>query len=167
MHKRDNKAAIAAAMLFGLIAGIHEPAEADTTQMTVQAQVPAVCRIENASILDFGEVDNAFGNDTDGSATVEWRCTRNTTASVAIDDGAGGGREMVSVATATPLAYELFQNPARDLRWGSASESVSVTGTGMNNGQPLTVYGRVVAADAESADPADDYTDTVTISITW
>ena len=42
MHKRDNKAAIAAAMLFGLIAGIHEPAEADTTQMTVQAQVPVV-----------------------------------------------------------------------------------------------------------------------------
>ena len=170
MHNKNRKAAIAALGLLGLVSGHLSTATAanpDTTQMTVQARVPAVCRVENATTLDFGEVDNAFGNDTDGSATVDWRCTRNTSATVTIDDGAGGSREMVSASTSTPLAYDLYQNSARDLRWGSASEGVSVTGTGMGTPQALTVYGRVDYADAESADPADDYSDTVTISIAW
>ena len=170
MRFNEKKAAAAALTFASLIASLPLAASAanpDTTQMTIQARVPAVCRVENATTLDFGDVDNAFGADTDGSATVDWRCTRNTSANIEIDGGTSGTREMSSAATGTPLAYELYQNSARDQRWGSASEAVSVNGTGMNNAQPLTVYGRVEYADAEAADPSNDYSDTVTISISW
>ena len=170
MRSNEKKAATAALMFASLVFSLPPAATAaspDTTQMTIQARVPAVCRVENATTLDFAEVDNAFGADTDGSATVDWRCTRNTSASIEIDGGMSGTRKMTSGATSTPLAYELYQNPARDQRWGSASEAVSVNGKGMNDAEPLTVYGRVDYADAEVADPSNDYSDVVTISISW
>lgn len=168
--KKTNKALTLAmaALAGGVLSGTALAANPDTTQMTVRATVPGACRIQNATTLDFGSVDNSNGLDTDGTATVEWRCTRNTSATITIDDGASGSREMTSPSTSTPLPYGLFQDPGRTLPWNT-TDGISVTGAGMGagNAQPVTVFGRVPASGAEAADPASDYTDTVTISIAW
>jgi spore coat protein U-like protein len=168
MSDKKSKAAAAALVSIGLLSGVSNTASAlDTTTMTINANVPGACRIENANTLDFGVVDNALGNPTDSSATVSWRCTRNTSATVEIDDGqSGSGRRMTGSAS-TSLPYELYWDSGRNNRWGGNGEEVSVTGNGMNNPETLTVYGRIESDDAQAADPATDYSDSVTISIIW
>lgn len=141
----------------------HAAPPPDLTTMTIQASVPGVCRVQNAGVLDFGEVDNQQGNDTDMSADFEWRCTKGTTGTVTIDDG--GSRFMTSATTSTDLPYELYMDAGRSARWDTAS-GIDVSGSGMNAPAPLSVYGRVTSADAEAADPGS-YQDVVTLSITW
>jgi spore coat protein U-like protein len=75
---------------------------------------------------------------------------------------------MTSALTATPLAYDLYMDPSRTLRWGGApTEAIIVSGSGMNTPVARSVYGRVEAPDAEAADPANNYQDAVTLSVTW
>ncbi len=140
----------------------------DTTQMTIQARVPGVCRIENPTVMDFGDVDNVGGADSETAATVDWRCTNGTSATITIDNGTNGTRQMASPSAGTDLPYELYRDAARTNRWGDdAATGVSVLGSGMSSPASLDVFGRVDFTDAEAADPADDYSDVVTISITW
>ena len=158
----------AIALAFATSLASHAAPPPDTTTMTIQASVPGVCRVQNAGVLDFGEVDNQQGNDTDMAATFEWRCTKGTTGTITIDDGGNGNRTMTSALTATPLAYDLYMDPSRTLRWGGApTEAIIVSGSGMNTPVARSVYGRVEAPDAEAADPANNYQDAVTLSVTW
>ena len=161
-------AGVVASLLATALAG---PALAatDSVNMTIQARVPGVCRVANPTVLDFSDVD-VLGAATDSSATFEWRCTRGTSASIEIDDGTSGtpgSRAMSSATAGEDLAYDLYQDSSRGTRWGTGTEGVDVVGTGMASPLPVTVYGRVESSDAEAAAPADDYTDQVTISVTW
>ncbi|KCZ59657.1 hypothetical protein HY30_13710 [Hyphomonas chukchiensis] len=63
------------------------------------------------------------------------------------------------------LSYNLYTNSGYGTVWGDGTGGSSdVTGTGSGSVQDLTVYGRMPAGQGE---PAGDYSDTVTATITY
>lgn len=132
----------------------------------VTATMASGCRISLASDLDFGAV-TGLPAAVDGSSIIVVRCPLGTPWSLALDDGlhaAAGARRMVSAAGQV-LPYELYQDPGRSQRWGTAGVSL-VTGTGAGETVPQTapVYGRVPMLP--SAKPGV-YTDNVTAILTY
>ena len=65
------------------------------------------------------------------------------------------------------LAYNLYTDNTYAQIWGDGtgtSASVAIAGTGMGNVTDSVVYGRVLLADGQAAEPGN-YTDTVVVTI--
>ncbi len=92
-------------------------------------------------------------------------CTAQTLWAVALDAGrnpdAASTRRMKGPSGGL-IAYGLYGNAGHSVRWGSAAQAMSGTGTG--SAQRLTVYGQVPAQ--RTADPGT-YADTVVATITY
>jgi len=67
-------------------------------------------------------------------------------------------------ATSNYVQYELYSDSARSQRWGNTLDIDTVNNTGTGSSQSLTVYGRVPAPQSV---PSGDYSDTVTVTITY
>lgn len=134
---------------------------------TASASVPDECEIGVANDLDFGSIPGLINEAVDQQSTVTLTCTGRTPWDLSLDDGqhsAGGIRRMVRSDGSGHLAYELYRDPSRTLRWG-ATEDVDVeSGVGTGSQQTVTVYGRVPAGQAI---PAGGYQDTVTLTISY
>ena len=63
------------------------------------------------------------------------------------------------------LAYELYRDSARSLRWGNTLTVDTASGTGTGSAQQLTIYGRVPPVSGQP--PAGTYNDQVTVTITY
>ncbi len=71
----------------------------------------------------------------------------------------------------TSWPIQLFTDAARTTNWGQTIGTDTVTGTGAGfavaNAVALNVYGRVPDTVANQSVPAGNYTDTVTVTVTW
>lgn len=135
-----------------------------TFPFTASATVPASCVITLASDLAFGSVPGLITSNNDQTTSFNFTCTGRTPWSVGLGNGlnpTGSTRRMRQGATANYVQYELYTDSGRSTRWDTANV---VTGTGSGSSQPLTIYGRVPFGQAV---PAGDYSDTVTITITY
>lgn len=132
----------------------------------VRATMASGCRISLATDLDFGAVPS-LAAPRDGSGTILVRCPAGVPWSIALDDGShslAGSRRMRASSGHT-VGYELYLDPARTQRWGSAAPAV-VTGVGAGESVPQSapVHGRV---PAQSAVPPGTYSDLVTTTLTY
>jgi spore coat protein U-like protein len=135
-----------------------------TAQFSVTATVQASCLI-SATSLNFGTYADSLINAT---STLTVTCTKTTTFNIGLNAGAATGatvnnRSMTGPASAL-LGYELFSDAGRTLNWGVTVGINTVAGTGSGTAYPITVYGRIPAA--ESATPGT-YSDTITATVTY
>ena len=131
----------------------------------VSANVPENCRAHVTTDLDFGTIPGLVDANRDRTSTIAMTCTGRTDWNVGLDNGqnaAGGIRRMRQGGNY--VAYELYREPARTSRWGTTIGTDTVSGTGTGSTQTLTVHGRVPSGQAV---PAGDYSDTITVTITY
>jgi spore coat protein U-like protein len=138
-----------------------------TANMLVVTAVTRKCFVQTAP-LDFGTYDPVQANATtslDGQSTLTVSCTKGTVVTVGIDDGANASgqiRRMASGATSY-LNYDLYQDEARTLRWGSTAGQTFNGGIAPSRDpRQFIVYGRVPGAQdvAEGA-----FQDTVLVTV--
>tara|TARA_R110001606_G_scaffold228604_1_gene376600 strand:+ start:359 stop:868 length:510 start_codon:yes stop_codon:yes gene_type:complete len=142
-------------------------AATDTDTFDVTVTVITACEI-SATDHDFGTYDALSPSPLDSTSTISVTCTSGASYSVALNAGTtGGGTIPARLMTdgSNTLSYNLYTNAGYGTVWGDGTGGSSdVTGTGNGSVQDLTVYGRMPAGQGE---PAGDYSDTVTATITY
>lgn len=132
---------------------------------SVSANVPTNCRAYVTTDLDFGTVPGLIDANRDRTSTIAMTCTGRTAWNVGLDNGqnaAGSLRRMRQGGS--HVAYELYREPAMTSRWGTTIGTDTKSGIGTGATQTLTVHGRVPAGQTV---PAGDYSDTITVTITY
>lgn len=135
-----------------------------TFPFTASAAVPASCVITLANDLAFGGTPGLITSNNDQTTSFDFTCTGRTPWSVGLDNGlnsSGSARRMRLGVTGNYVGYELYTDSGHGTRWDNASV---VTGTGSGSPQTLTIHGRVPSGQSA---PAGDYSDTVTITVTY
>jgi len=144
----------------------------NTGVMDVSATIDSSCSV-SASRMAFGIVLPGVSKDT--TAVVTANCTSGTAYTVDIGDGlyhittggTGGQyrREMASAANRLPYVIYIDSTRATAIdATAVALNNLLTTTVGNAVDQPVTIYGRVIAAES-TAKPAGSYADTVTITI--
>jgi spore coat protein U-like protein len=136
-------------------------AQAATTDtgFQVTATVAATCSV-SAGTLAFGSY---VGDQLDAENTMTVTCTTGTTYDITLDNGlylSGSQRRMKSAGT-DYLNYDLYTTSGRTVLWQGAT-TVSDTGNAAPQSHP--VYGRI---PANQNPPATDYTDTISVTVTY
>jgi spore coat protein U-like protein len=149
------------------ILAVARPAAAQA--ITITANVPEACQFAVVdTLIAFGNYDSAGAQATTpltGTANLTSRCTRGSTFTVTISDGAnrdGTSRQMEN--TGTPgelLRYDLFQDAGYTTVWGNtATDDLDVTAPNRSL-QTHTIYARLPEAQDPLVGP---YQDVVTVT---
>lgn len=144
-------------------------AATDTTTFQVTATVDDACSV-SATNLAFGTYDPNTG-DLNGTSTITASCTEGTTYDIGLDAGlnaanaSGTTRAMVGATNTTAyLSYELYSDSARSTVWGDTVGTDTVSGTASAADDDHTVYGQIPGGQFV---PADSYSDTIAVTITY
>jgi len=147
-----------------LLAASAAAAQAATATNTFQARITIIaqCEITSPTDLDFGS-QGLLNSNVDATATFNVRCNENLSYNIALDDGqnASGGSSRMTDGNGHYVTYELYQDSNHSTLW-DATNTVASTGTGVD--QTFTIYGRV---PPQSTPPVGNYSDTVTITVTY
>lgn len=133
---------------------------------TVSAEVVPSCEID-VTTLSFGFISSSLNSPVDEAATVNVRCTSDTSYSVRMGLGTGPGvsdpamRRMTSGSNT--LAYGLYRDSARTQVWGD-TPTTDVDANGMGSNQAFTVYGRI--HPGQSPAPGN-YSDSVVVTVNY
>lgn len=140
-----------------------------SSNLEVSATVSANCTASTTPVA-FGTVDVIGGSDVDGTGGLAVTCTSGTAWTASADTGAGSGatfstRKMANGANL--LDYVLYTDSERTSFWGDGAGGTSATFADIGTGsvQNSTIYARVPAG--QTSLPAGDYTDTVTVTVTY
>ncbi|QYR52483.1 Csu type fimbrial protein [Lysobacter soyae] len=161
-------------LAIALASVVSAPAMADTKQASfdVKINVKKACSISVvAPDMNFASHDFNETGPFDATNDISVKCTKGTTYNVGLNAGTTtGGTEAARLMAGTganvdKVAYGLYSNAGRTTNWGGTIATGAVGGTGNNNVQTLTVYGRVLSS-ALNVTP-DDYKDTITATITY
>lgn len=142
------------------------PAWADTANDTfeVRARVLATCEII-AQDLDFGDYDPVVAADLEADTALSLTCTNGTEYALSMSvDGLENTAARIMHNGGEQLAYVLFRDPARTMLWGVSDGVDTLNGEGTGEPETISVYGRI---PMQQAAPAGDYSDTITVTVTW
>lgn len=136
---------------------------------TASATVPTQCHSYLTADLDFGQVGGSVASAIDRTTTFGLTCTNHTAWNIGLNNGlyaSGSTRRMRQGTTGnyTYVSYEMYRDSSRSIRWGNTVGTDTLSGTGTGSAQTLTIYGRVPSPQTP---PAGNYSDTVTITITY
>lgn len=142
-------------------------AATSSSSFPVNATISTGCSISSTA-MSFGEVGTAGAatSQTDSTSSISITCTTGGGYTVALNAGlhaVGVQRNIESGSNV--LAYDLYKDPARGTAWTDVAAPVVGTGTGVL--QVITVYGRIAAGLPFSASNGTNFTDTVTITLTY
>ncbi|MBX7482163.1 Csu type fimbrial protein [Qipengyuania qiaonensis] len=130
--------------------------------MQVRAEVVESCSA-SAGHLEFA-LDAADGAKALGQAAVVLSCDGPAAYEIALDAGQNGVRRMVDPASGATLAYEIYSDAARSLRWGNTRGSDTVAGMADADGKAvLTAYGATLGGGERL--PAGTYADAVVVTV--
>jgi len=167
-----NKILSAGLVAAALVATGSASAATTTTTFPVTATVATNCLV-SASALAFGTYTQGNGN-VNQTSTVSVNCSLGTTFNVGLNAGATPAATVTTrkmLNGANQLAYTLFSDTGRTTNWGNTvgTDTVARTGNGFGVGNvvALTVYGQVPDNAANQVLPAGNYTDTVTVTVTF
>lgn len=148
---------VAAAVALGVVQVVNPALAASSShQLGVAATVQGSCRFNSGgpTALSFGAIDPSATTNATASATVLYRCTNGTSASIskAGANDAGGNHRLA--------------NGSDFIIYTATLSGDAQTGTGYGAGQDKTldVSGVITPADFQNA-PAGNYTDTLTLTI--
>lgn len=131
--------------------------------MPLSAAFADGCQISTATDMDFG-VASALSTAREQTSTINLRCPSGTAWRVTLNNGShASGQNRRMAGPGGHLGYQLYRDASRTQVWG-ANNPNSMSGTGNNLTQSLTVYGRVPAQPVAAP---GTYSDTVTITLTY
>jgi spore coat protein U-like protein len=138
-----------------------------TTTFNVTATVLSNCSVSATDLL-FGNYSASSATPLTVNSTVSVTCTNGSAYTVALDGGTHTGnvaaRSMTDGATHS-LLYALYTANTYASIWGDGTAStLTVGGTGNGAAQPLTVFGRVAAAQFVTAGA---YSDRITVTVSY
>jgi spore coat protein U-like protein len=138
----------------------------DTANLTVNATVNPSCKLTSAPTLGFGPLSPLANNDA--QANITWVCTNGFNTVIRLGGGGSGNIGARAMGGAGSLPYQLFTDSARTSVFGDGTtgNTVAVSGVGYSSPGNVTVYGRVLQANAAVA-VAGSYSDTVQITIVF
>jgi len=143
-----------------------------TNTFGVSATVNSNCLV-SANALAFGAYSPTGGAIT-GSTTVGVRCTSGTTFTVALNGGTTTGAtitQRLMANGANTLQYNLYTTNAYATVWGDGATGSTQAGTGagmaVGSVQNLVVYGQLPDSVANQAAVPGNYSDTITITVTY
>ena len=148
-----------------LAATFAAPASAqDTANMQVTANVAPSCAFTGLTDMAFGTLNQSADNLA--TADITWVCTDGFSMDIRINGGGTGDVSNRAMTGPAALTYQIYTDGtyATVFGDGTTGSDVTVTGSGYGSPSTLTVFGRVLAADAAAA-LAGNYTDTVVVTI--
>jgi len=170
------KLLIVVAAALGLAALAVGPALAgtDTTTFQVTANVIPSCKFTAATPMQFGNLDvptAQLNGNVNATSTISVLCTAGGSYSIDLDNGlhvgASGQRQMQRDGNTDTLAYEIFQDAARQNLWKAGTgQNVPFTGDGLADS--FTAYGQLPWNESllPSA-PVGSYSDTITATVNY
>jgi spore coat protein U-like protein len=138
----------------------------DTANLAVTANVAPSCLLGTAPTLAFGTLTPLANNDAQGNIT--WRCTNGFNTVIKLGGGGTGNIGARAMGGPATLPYQLYTNAGRTTVFGDGTtgSTVPVSGVGYSSPATVTVYGRVLQADAAVA-LNGNYTDAVLVTIVF
>jgi spore coat protein U-like protein len=136
-----------------------------TYPFSVGASVAPRCQLATASDMNFGSPASNFGGNINQTSGISMTCTSGTAWQIGLDNGQNalaGTRRMLGGGNT--VAYELYRDNGRTLRWGNTLNTDTLSGSGSGTTQTLSVYGRVVP---QAGVAAGSYSDKITVTITY
>ncbi|CAM3828016.1 spore coat U domain-containing protein [Rahnella bruchi] len=126
----------------------------------------------NLGTINFGSFPSVPTNvdvvSTSGAGSVVVTCTPGTTVAIGMDYGIHGGsatqRYMANSGATATLGYQLYQNAARTVIWGTGAQAMTISSFPSTT-QTYPVYGRLFSFTTSPT--AGTYTDTVTVTLTY
>lgn len=156
MRARETRWAAWALLL--LIAANAE-AQAVSAHLQVSVRVVPICRVAVSS-LAFGSYDPLMTHaerPLDATARLDLLCTKNAPATIVLDLGRNARAEERLLAFGSDrVAYDLFRDSARTIRWADRGSSLQLVGQGTREPQHLTIYGRIPPAQEVPPGPYSD-----------
>lgn len=163
-------------LLMGSALGACGLANAATTtaNFDVTITIPPLCDVSTTAPTNM-----AFATPTsltaaiDQTSTITVRCTNGSSYNVGLNAGSATSatvtsRKMTGLTTTTAtVGYNLYSDTGRTVNWGNTVGTDTVTRVGDGTNQTLTVYGRVPASSLNPAPIAQNYKDTVTVTVTY
>jgi spore coat protein U-like protein len=153
----------AAAVVVAAAAVPEAGAGQDTDQLTVTATVQSGCTLNGGSI-SFGQYTSGQAGDLDAVGQINY-ANCNGTLRFELDAGTGGGntanRQMSKGGDR--LRYQLYQNQARSIVFGSGNEARTEITVGTQTSR-IEVFGRIFGGQLASP---GSYADTVNITLTF
>ena len=128
-----------------------------TATMPVTLVVHPACRASTSPLAFEGDA----GSVIDAEAQIAVACNGEVPLAVSLDAGAhAGGAERRLAGNDGYVAYALYRDPARSMRWDAGA---AVTETARGGRLELTAYGRVEPGATFGADGT--YSDTVVVTV--
>lgn len=137
-----------------------------TSNMAVSMTVTSECTLTaNALAFTAAGATTLSTTASTGASTLSIQCTNGTAYSVTMDAGAGNGanttaRKMTN-ANSDTLDYNIYSDSNHTTVIGGAG--AAMTGTADGSAQSIPIYGLVPAQSA----PVGDYTDTITVTLSY
>jgi spore coat protein U-like protein len=152
-----------------LAAGIAQSATTGTS-FAVNATVNSSCSVTAATLV-FPAYTPLGGNQV-GSTNVAVNCTNKTPFTVLLNKGANGTiAQRLMASGANTLQYNLYTTNTYTTVFGdgtSGSQTVLGTGVGLSTAVLVPVYGQLPDnATNQLAIPANNYTDTITVTVNY
>ncbi|MFN0192865.1 MAG: spore coat protein U domain-containing protein [Aestuariivirga sp.] len=135
------------------------------TPFSVSAIAGGVCTV-TATNLDFG-AQTLLNNTVDASNSVSVRCPSAVPYTIGLNGGNTGAADPTAreMDNGTDIVtYGIYRDAARSLGWGETIGVNTVAGTGTGAVQNYTAYGRI---PAQVTPPADTYSDTIVVTVTY
>jgi len=161
---------LVAASLASLIAGVASAATATTT-FAVTANLQSTCST-SATALAFPAYTPGGGAKT-ANSTISVRCTKNTAYTVALNAGTttgGAFAQRLLASGANTLQYNLYTSAALSSIFGDGTASTATsagTGAGIGTANTVTVYGNLPDSATNQAAVPGNYTDTITVTVSY
>jgi spore coat protein U-like protein len=140
-----------------------------TVKMEVTAIVTPNCRM-TLTPLNFGSYDPLGANgsqELDATAAVTLTCTRDSVATIAIDQGQNPASSLSRhlISGDQRLGYELYRDAARTQTWSTGTNALRYVSTGgITTSSELMVYGRIPPGQEVAA---GSYNDVVTATVNF
>ncbi len=138
-----------------------------TFSFNVTAGTVSACQI-TANELSFGIHGGILSAPINAASSIQLTCTSALPYSIALNGGTVTGNTAargMGVNSLPPkiIDYQIYKDAARTVAWTSVGAGL-ITGVGTGSAVTIPFYGRV---PAQSAIPANDYSDTLDVTVTF
>ncbi|KGQ19332.1 Spore coat protein U [Lysobacter dokdonensis DS-58] len=154
-----------------LFASSAQAATAPAASLPVTANVAATCVVTSTTAVAFGAYDPLAATPLNGAGTISVRCTKGTSADIAL--GVGANASTASCTTLTRrmtngtdfLGYGLYSDTGRSTVWGcDTTNDITRSSTSSITPAILNVYGQIPNGQDVGV---GSYTDSVAIVVTF
>ncbi|HEX3915291.1 MAG TPA: spore coat protein U domain-containing protein [Steroidobacteraceae bacterium] len=162
---------LSATLATGVMAAGIAQAATTTTTFAVTATVQSTCSA-TAATLAFPNYTPGGGAQT-GNTTISVKCSKNTAFTVALNAGSTTGdafvQRLMGSGTNT-LQYNLYTSAALATVFGDGSGGTGTangTGLGIATANSIQVFGQVPDSATNQAAVPGNYTDTITVTVSY